>query len=102
MQVKVFYAKAGNPYRFMADRDFIPNPSEIEILWEQVAELDSPDILTPDDVFGMMNYAPEDLFDRSAYERGVQHTSMSVGDIVTLDNAGYVCLPSGWHTFGVG
>ena len=101
-KVKIFYAGKDCPYRFMANKGFVPSALEIETQYVQVADYETGDRPTPDDIFADMNIEPENHFDPSAYDRGVQHTSMSVGDIVIIDDTGNVCLPGGWHEFPVG
>jgi hypothetical protein len=101
-KVMIFYAGKDCPYRFRAHKDFVPSASEIETQYVQVADFETGDCPTPDDIFADMNIEPEKFFDLSSYEKGVQHTSMSVGDIVIIDRTGHVCLPRGWHEFPVG
>jgi hypothetical protein len=101
-KVKIFYAGEGCPFRFRADKGFVPSPSEIETQYVQVADFETGEAPTPDDIYADMNIEPENHFDPSAYEKGVQHTSMSIGDIVIIDETGHVCLPGGWHDFPVG
>jgi hypothetical protein len=101
-KVKIFYAGKDCPYRFRANEGFVPSASEIETQYVQVADYETGDRPTPDDIFADMNIEPENHFDPSAYDMGVQHTSMSVGDIVIIDDIGHICLPAGWHDFPFG
>lgn len=98
MRIQILYASRRCPYRFTAQEGNIPSPSEIETQYVKVADYEVvEDCVTPDDIFSIMNLEPETCFDRTAYDRGVEHTSMSVGDIVMLDSEAHLCLPVGWH-----
>lgn len=100
-RVSVYYATKDSPHRFMVDKDNLPTPSEIEAQYYLVADYEDV-IDEPEGVFVRMNLEPETVFNYDAYNHGVQHTSMSVGDVCIIDNKGYICLPTGWKEFKFG
>lgn len=61
--------------------------------WAFIEERDWPDDVYPDSVFASYQDKPLPV-----YPDGVHHSSMSVGDIITIDNMLHVCLPHGWYT----
>ncbi|MDD5060894.1 MAG: hypothetical protein PHN44_01240 [Candidatus Marinimicrobia bacterium] len=56
-----------------------------------VAQIEQPESTTPDRIFFMYQDRPLPL------PPGIEHTSMSVGDIVLLDKEICVCCNCGWY-----
>ena len=100
MKAKVVYSI--NPKWFLADEDNIPSLIDVMCDYRLVAEMEVPSEESMETarewVFAELNYNPEKwipvLPDR------VNHTSMSVGDIVYLEDGkerhAYLCIPVGW------
>jgi len=96
MRIKVLYCHHDNPFLFWANRDRIPSLKDIKERYSVVYEEESESPVTRDQVFHTFNV------DQSPIETlpsKVKHTSMSVGDIVILDNSINICLDLGWFEF---
>lgn len=61
---------------------------DYELFWSG----EVPDDTSPDDIFAKFNL----IEGRVRLPPGIKHTSMSVGDIVQLDDQFYICMPIGW------
>lgn len=70
-----------------------PTPEKLAEDYEVFWEGEVPDNTTPDDIFVKFNL----IEGRIRLPPGIGHTSMSVGDIVQLNDNYYVCMPLGWQ-----
>ena len=96
--VKVNY-KAIFPTKADIDKDYVTLPIPNEF-WAKVG-VDANEKWVLDKIFGMMNKYetnPMSIPEMQDWIRSneVSHTSMSVGDIIILDNNIYVCDVQGW------
>ena len=69
-----------------------PTPAEVQAEYRLFWSGEVPDETTPDDIFRKFNLIRTPL----RLPPGVNHTSMSVGDIVALGDEFYICMPFGW------
>ena len=76
-------------------------PTYKEFLTDYVCVLDrfvpQGQQLGPEDMYHLLNIEfVEYLIDQAVVRELRTHTSMSVGDVVMIDNIIYICLPSEW------
>ncbi|MFH1031160.1 MAG: hypothetical protein V1767_01115 [Chloroflexota bacterium] len=94
MEVELYYRKY-KPGKFNYDMDqFEASRLTLEDLlhgYALVAEITQPEGTTADRIFAMYQDRPVKL------PLGVNHESMSVGDIVLLDKTICVCCKRGWY-----
>jgi len=75
----------------------IPTREQFETDYVEVANLGGMAYITdPERIWQMLNLEPEKYFRKDAYKEGVNHTSMSVGDIVMIDKKYYIALSIGF------
>ena len=97
MKARVYYWK--DPKYLMTGMGvpgfLVPKPTredierDFELFWQgEVA-----DDTTPEDIFVKFNALPVPV----RLPPGIKHTSMSVGDVVSLGAHFYVCMPVGWE-----
>lgn len=112
MKIEVLYTKPDEdvrvmwnpPTRFPTDEEIAGN---YVVVYRDETERDY--IVTPDNLFMVFNgAAPSTPNPLACPEKqamlgslGVRHTSMSVGDIVRIDDESYLCAPAGWIRKGV-
>lgn len=63
-------------------------PKNYKVIWQG----DVPENTTRDELFERFNFLPVPF----RLPPGIKHTSMSIGDIVQLDDIFYICMPLGW------
>ncbi len=104
-KLQVYYWKSGQAERQLQIRvdGVVPEPGDLEVYYTKVYENEVDDDYKPDDAFAWFNDVlglSNPLGTAWGQERlrllDVGHTSMSVGDIVILDNDMYVCQIDGW------
>jgi hypothetical protein len=110
MKVTVLYTKAtARGMRLMVGFDEgLPSLKDINqnyaVVYHDETERDYK--VTPEDIFRIFNGADSRTQNPLANEEGqaklkrleVGHTSMSVGDIVQIDDTIYICQNTGWAT----
>ena len=108
MKFRILYTK-GTPRGFELMVGFgsnaMPSVEDLRDHYEVVAEgCFLEEEMDPDDLFRIFNGADSIYKNPLASADGqnkikelrVSHTSMSVGDIVVMDNETYLCRPAGW------
>jgi hypothetical protein len=90
--VKVYYRKGHVPWE-ASDVKFSPS------LYEEVWNYQSLDPVTPNDVFEAFNIDSNPLIERQdiIVNKGLKHTSMSIGDVVQIGDTKYIALNEGWR-----
>ena len=96
MKIKFLYAKKPNYMMTRKDAKFL-FLEDLVTKYDKVfdGELDVED---QDDVFRIFNSDDENPLVPNQKPYPYSHTSMSVSDIVVIDNTLNVCLPSGWYS----
>ncbi|MBA7591621.1 hypothetical protein ES708_33781 [subsurface metagenome] len=70
-----------------------PTPGEVETVYKLFWQGEVSDSTTPEDIFAKFNIFPGP----ARLPPGIHHTSMSLGDIVALNDNFYLCMPVGWE-----
>jgi hypothetical protein len=107
MKVTLLYTKANaRGMRLMVSfGEGNPTPRDLVENYAIVYQNDTfPEQCSPDGIFAIFNGAdserPNPLSteegQKRIIEQGVAHTSMSVGDIVQIEDVSYLCQPTGW------
>lgn len=96
MKCRVYYWK--DPKYLLLGLPFVkpvskPTPEEVEREYKLFWSGEVPDDTSPDDIFVKFNL----IEGRVRLPPGIKHTSMSVGDIVQLNDQFYICMPLGWE-----
>jgi len=95
MIARVYYWKSTEWLTTVSLERGLPTRRNIAHDYVQVASFE---VATDDleHIWEVMNTAPSKYFDRGAYEKGIAHTSMSVGDVVMLEGRAYVAASLGF------
>ncbi len=73
--------------------ELLPKKEQLETDFVQVAEFETKHTF-PEAIYRQMNTNPHRHFNPEAYKQGVDHTSMSIGDIVILGEKRFLVLPN--------
>ena len=101
-QVKVMYAKHGSKFFCNVSKESdLPTLVDIKNDYVTVWKGELPES-TPEKIFMKFNSEHNILRMPSRQKlikvSGAMHTSMSVGDIVVIDNVTHVCMPFSWFS----
>ena len=101
MKVRILYAHDDSKFLFTAREDFLPTKEDLKNDYSEMRIKDMSFIYeeasssNPDVAFMLLNRSPEKWIQE--LPKNVSHTSISVGDIVEIDNVKHICLPIGWE-----
>ena len=102
MNAKVFYWTVIKWVEYKIFKEVMKQPTkeqfqnEYKIVLDAESPIGSLEVEIPEYYFERINLEPEEYI--VPLPEGVYHTSMSIGDIVVIDNKrAYICAPIGWE-----